>query len=308
MDLTPQDTIYNIGRIIFSLAIALIFAAGLTPTKATAQNLNPTVEVTNEYQAKTIEVNKPLLDMAVPDTVMRFQLDFDYSIAPNPYKGSYSFTPYVINVQPESYAEKARTLYLRVGAGYSLHPTVDIVFTPRFKTDKFSMSIYGTHRSYIGKYRSIGANDSDLSSGEKATLKWDRSKFSGYNAYTNAGIYGRADWNTGLFSFDVGYTGYARRDSSFKRSFDMLHAKIRVASRKQAQKYFFYDFSASYLYGTDAARTVGTICPIPCTESRTSLNEQDFCFNGILGPVFSSDSRLLFDVRFDLSEYTRYFD
>ncbi len=293
-----------------SAVLAAALAAAFTAPEAAAQDLNPTVEVTNAYQTKHIEANKPLMEMAVPDTVMHFDIDFDYSIAPKPYQGSYSFSPYVIDVQPESYSEVSRTFYLRVGAGYSLHPTVDIVYTPRFKTDKFSMSIYGTHRSYFGRYRSISASPSGSAASDgTATLDWSRGdKYSGYNSYTDAGIYGRADWKTGFFSFDIGYTGYARRDTSFKRTFDMLRAQLRIASRRQEEKYFYYDISAYYHYGSDAAKTVGTICAIPCTDAKANLREQDITVAATVGPVFSAQSKFLFDVRFDLSEYSSYFD
>ncbi len=294
----------NIGHLIAALFLAAGAAAIYAP-RASAQDLNPTVEVTNAYESGHIEANKPLMEMAVPDSVLNFRLDFDYSISPKPYRGSYDFSPYVVDVQPESYSETAKTLFLRVGAGYSLHPTVDIVYTPRFKTRSFSMSVYGTHRSYFGKYRAISASSGD----DALRLDWDRdSKFSGYSSYTSAGVYGRADWDTGLFSFDVGYTGYARRDTSFKRTFDMFRAQLRVASRRRAERHFFYDISASYLYGSDAAKTVGTVCPIPCSDGRAHLAEHDISVAATLGPVFSEQSRFLFDVRFDLSEYSSFLD
>ena len=44
---------------------------------AHAQNLDPTVVVDRAYEGKLMEVHKPALEMAVPDSVMRFDLDFD---------------------------------------------------------------------------------------------------------------------------------------------------------------------------------------------------------------------------------------
>ena len=44
---------------------------------ASGQNLNPTVEVTNAYEGGASSIVKPVQVMAVPDTVMQFNLDFD---------------------------------------------------------------------------------------------------------------------------------------------------------------------------------------------------------------------------------------
>ena len=62
---------------------AIALAAAVT---AGAQNLNPTVEVTNQFEGKVMEVAKPVVDMDVPDSLLRFDLDFDYSVFDTPYK------------------------------------------------------------------------------------------------------------------------------------------------------------------------------------------------------------------------------
>ena len=51
---------------------------------AAAQNLDPTVEVSREYEGKLVEVHKPLFNMTVPDSLTRFALDFDYYVYDNP--------------------------------------------------------------------------------------------------------------------------------------------------------------------------------------------------------------------------------
>ena len=53
-----------INRILFTGCISVFAVFG-----AAAQNLNPTVSVTREYEGKLLEVHKPSLDMNVPDTV-----------------------------------------------------------------------------------------------------------------------------------------------------------------------------------------------------------------------------------------------
>ena len=48
-----------------------------------AQNLNPTVEVTRAYESKDLNINKGTVPMNVPDSLLRFDTDFDYSVFGN---------------------------------------------------------------------------------------------------------------------------------------------------------------------------------------------------------------------------------
>ena len=73
--------------------LATAFAAAVTAL-AYGQNLNPTVEVTNAYEGGPSAIAKPAQQLAVPDSVTRFNLDFDYSVFEKPYQGAYEFTPY----------------------------------------------------------------------------------------------------------------------------------------------------------------------------------------------------------------------
>ena len=101
-------------------AVAVSYSLG-------AQDLDPTVVVRRAYEGKLIEVHKPQLDMQVPDSVTRFDLDFDYSVFDKPYEGAYEFNPYVLTMQPASAVQNPKNLYLRAGAGYTLYPVFDLV-------------------------------------------------------------------------------------------------------------------------------------------------------------------------------------
>ena len=57
-----------------------VVCAAVAGFSAAAQNLDPTVVVDREYEGKLMEVHKPALQMAVPDSVTRFDLDCDYSV------------------------------------------------------------------------------------------------------------------------------------------------------------------------------------------------------------------------------------
>ena len=58
----------------------ILLVVTLLPVAAAAQNLDPTVVVNRAYEGRLLEVHKPSMTMTVPDTVRRFDLDFDYSV------------------------------------------------------------------------------------------------------------------------------------------------------------------------------------------------------------------------------------
>ena len=278
------------GYIITGIVTACL--SGMSPA-AYSQDVNPTVEVSRAYRAGHVTADKPLMDMEVPDSVMRFDIDVDYTVNAAPYRGAYEFRPYILDVRPEKAENDARTFFLRLGAGYSLHPVADFVYSPKLKSGNFSVSLYGTHRSYFGKYRTISLGNP---SGGRQPLSWDRStkeRYSGYDSYTSAGVSGRADWKTGCFSFDLDYTGNARKDTLMTRGFDAFRADFRVASRNPADRYFLYDIRLSYLYGEDKVRTSGP----------AYLTEHDFSLYATLGPVFSRESRAVVDIAAEVSDY-----
>ncbi|MDT3357320.1 MAG: hypothetical protein LIR35_07050 [Bacteroidota bacterium] len=223
--------------------IAVIVLAASLP--AAAQNLNPTVEVQNSYIGKLIEAGKPQLEMAVPDSLTRFDLDFDYSVMETPYKGGYEFNPYLVDLKPEVAGERKPSLFFRAGAGYVLRPEVDFVYDPALK-GKLSLDIYGTHRSFFGKYDQMGRPNSVLNANpwrpfeslENSTLSIEFrpdfsdkiDSFSGYDSRSSVGMSGRYLYGKGALDFNVGYFGLA--------------TKSRYAWNEQKSSMNAVDFSA----------------------------------------------------------------
>lgn len=107
--------------------IALSFASCLA---ALGQNLNPEVQVTNDYQTRLADVHKQSTEMPVPDSLTQFSTAIDYSVFKTEYRGAYDFSPYSIAISPEPRAYDGSSLFLRAGAGYSFHPVIRAVYTP----------------------------------------------------------------------------------------------------------------------------------------------------------------------------------
>src|SRR5574344_2911395 len=56
-------------------------------------SINPTVEVRREFDGKLLEISKSPLDTKYSDTLMKFNLQFDYSFFDRPYSDLYEFSP-----------------------------------------------------------------------------------------------------------------------------------------------------------------------------------------------------------------------
>ena len=185
-----MNTVMNI---LLRKYIVPLSAAVMLPFSAAAQDLNPTVEVSREYRGTLMDLDKPSVDMALPDSVLRFNLQFDYSVFDSPFKGAYEFRPFLMDMDIAPGYSGERKFYLRAGAGYSLHPELDLVWSP-VRNDMFRLSLYARHRSYVGNYRALGL---DMSSDE-AAIRPTGARFSGHDLLTEAGVAGSLDsWISG---------------------------------------------------------------------------------------------------------------
>ena len=219
--------------------IYLVAALFLSAVSVSAQDLDPTVVVDRAYEGKLIEVHKPALEMAVPDSVLRFELDFDYSVFDNPYKGSYEFTPYLLSMKPSASADGASRFYLRAGAGYNLRPEFDMIWSPIFRNRGVGVDVYANHRSYIGKYHDL--------SGVNGYEPWG-----GNDLRSRAGVDFTYDWNKTVLTAGVGYDGIAASRPGLRHSYNGLDVSFALASRpKPYDERFMYAVKASYKAAKD---------------------------------------------------------
>lgn len=222
--------------------IISVAAASILAVSVSGQNLDPTVEVSRAYEGKLMEVHKPQLKMAVPDSVLRFDLEFDYSVSDSPYKGAYEFSPYTLDMKPSPTFRDMNSFYLKAGAGYQLHPVFDMIWSPAFK-GPFRMNVYASHKSYVGKYWSLSETGSA-----------DRGSWSGYDLWSNAGVEGRYDWTNAMFGFEACYKGIHQQDKEYHvagRAYDSANARMTVASKNHPDVPFRYHADIAYRYAAD---------------------------------------------------------
>ena len=270
-------------------------AALLVCTATMAQNINPTVEVTNTYQGDPSEVLKPVQKMNVPDSLLRFDMDFDYEVFEKPYQGAYKFKPYQLNMRPDKDAYRGRSMYLKAGAGYSFHPQLDFVFSPE-QRGPFQMSVYATHKSYFGKYNSFA------STFETDHWRYDSTldSFNGYDALTTAGFEGRYNWKDAIASFRLGYYGVMAKDTLSKRMYNGFDFNARLRSNNSEASYFHYDASLDGRIGNDRLDYPSYAFFRP---GRSDIREGWFRLRGEFGPQFNYFHRILLGIDAETCSY-----
>ena len=270
--------------------LATALAAAVTAL-AYGQNLNPTVEVTNAYEGGASAIAKPSQQMAVPDSVTRFNLDFDYSVFEKPYQGAYEFTPYYVQLKPAPKPSTTEKFYLRAGAGFTLHPELDLVWTPVQK-EKFRMSVYAAHQSYFGRY-----HDFALGAPQDGVIQVVKSgeKMNGYLADTKAGLDGVFNWDGGLASLDLGFRNRMADDAYHYQKMSGLEAKARVRSLPSDELHLLYDLAIDYsLLGGDLSSF---------WREAKDYRESKFSLGGEFGPELDADHRILVGLNVDLARY-----
>lgn len=283
----------------YPIYILAFLAAAVMPYQASAQNLDPTVEVNRAYEGKLIEVDKPSIEMAVPDSVLRFDLDFDYAVFENPYKGAYEFKPYAMTMQPVKAPSAQNSFYLKAGAGLrpvslSVMPVFDMVWAPVTR-NQFKMNVYAGHDSYIGRYMNMPSFD-PASAASVDVLKMKGETGRGYyDLFSKAGVDGRYDWDEGTVKMDVGYLGIAEKYDARDDLFNGLNVSASVASKDLGQL-FNYEAGASYSFGNDRLEYAD--------KGKYGLSEHDVRVFGRLKASLMENHKMLFELGVDNVSYS----
>ena len=268
-------------RLFTAAVAAMAISAGLS-----AQNINPTVEVVNTYEGRLLEVHKPVSEMAVPDSLLTFRLDFDYDVFDTPYKGAYDFEPYLISMHPtESVAP--RKFFFKAGAGYTLRPSLGFVYSTPAKG--FQWDVYGSFNSYFGDYHRIAYDSGKLDA--------DGGKWNGRDMAARVGFNGLKEWKGSVLKFGAAYDNLSTKDWRNSKSSNGGMAFARMRTTQAAPGSFFYDGTLKFSYKSDAQKT-------SMLEGHPGLGEGLVTLGGELGPVLDASSSLLFGVNVDMAMYS----
>ena len=254
----------------------VLIAAALT-LPAAAQDLNPQVQVTNDYKAELGTSGKQSVAMEIPDSLTLFSTAVSYDVFTTPYKGAYEFSPYEISVTPKKTLSDRSRLYVRAGAGYTLHPELDVVWSPRSPVKNTSLSVFEHFSGYAGGYRTLDG----------------RGNYSGYDFYEHAGTSGYLFGTNFTLAAGLDYSGVYTSDFAGHSAFHDISLGGNICS--DADSKIVYEFSLDMDQVLDpvvmmtGVRASGSVYPnwvIPF-DIRLDFNvESDFYEKGPYGNVF----------------------
>ena len=243
-----------------------------------AQNINQSVQVTNEYEFRFSDFQKTGPSLQVPDSLYRFDYSFDYSVFETPYKGSYEFSPYRISVTPEARLYDGSKFFLRLGAGYTIHPQFEMAWQ-MLQTPDFAIGVFAEAGGYAGRYSRRGVAES----------------FSGHDLNGRIGLGGQYLRPAVRLSYHFGYEGIFAGEGGaepyFRSGFSSVIAAGRIQSRERPGNQMFYDIDLQYRYSSDGGRSEGQVSASGENNLRVAVSA---------GPVLASKYRILIDGLFEL--------
>lgn len=241
----------------FEYSFALLAVLAMYCSGARAQDINPSVEVTNDFASSVLDYDKVGVALSVPDSLRSFNLNFDYDVFSRPYAGAYDFTPYSIKFVPQTVREIRPAFFLNAGAGYTFHPVLNAVLSPRLG-NKFSFTAYQDFSGYMGPYRSF---DRSL----KRNGRWQ-----GRDLSETLGVTGTFKLPSVEFGINLNYDGLYVMDQFLAgRPYHDFGVKLGGHSVAGGEGAVVFDFIVGY----NAVREYNTLTP---------LSEDSFSFDGEL--------------------------
>lgn len=254
---------------------------------AAAQNLTPTVRITNSFKAGGVEGERVSIPVTVPDSLANFDYKFDYSIFSTPYKGAYEFRPYSVSFSPEPELSDEKSFWLRAGAGYSLHPEIQAVWNPVRKSG-FRLGVHQDLCGYYGNYRSMA--NSVLNKFDETSLLTIRGySFPGYDLSETFGADARWMAKGASMCFGADYRGIFAKDNFMTSHFNAVRLKAGYSNPESAKVKF--GLKVNFDLSGDNYPDLNVI-------DRTVFRENHFEADGVVAPSVSEN--MDFDVGYTL--------
>ncbi len=275
-------TIKERVRYIFLSLFSLLFAISALGQ----QNINSTVEVKREFEGKLMEIVKSPLNTKFSDTLLKFNLNFDYYAFDRPYKDLYEFS-HTNSIEIGGVGKvKYPVLYAKIAMAFPWLPQADIYIQPR-TGEKFSLMFYYNHDSFWGK---VGSDYTIR--GDRMT---NRAGFkSGYSWKKGELIFG-FDYNNNYYTYYGGHYTMISPSQILSHTYDDMSAKILLRSTNNNKNAFYYNINLNYNYLKDNNQYL--ILP--------SLTEHLIDVNGEIGAAFKEEHKVLIGFKSVTGIYTQ---
>ena len=265
---------------------AFIAAALISAVPALAQDLNPQVQVTNDYKAEFGKASKQSVPLEIPDSLNSFRTSVSYNVFATPYKGSYEFVPYEISVTPQKPASDFSVFSMKAGAGYGLRPVLKMAWTPIHNGN--SLTVFNDFSGDIGDFTTLDS----------------RASYKGYDLSEKIGLEGRWVSSDFILSYGADYQGIFNKDFAGKLDFNNFTLRGGIRSDSDAKIVYNLDVELNQAYDSMVSQTGimarGGFFPnwmLPFTLRVDFDIESDFYGRGGYGNVFVGQvsAKALFD-------------
>ena len=206
--------------------------------------INKTIQVERDYEGKVMDSDKSKIKTTISDTLLNFNIHFDYPTFYRPYRDLYEFSPVTTAPIRPSGKVKYPWLYTKLSIAYPLMPVAELYVAPRFG-QKFSAVLSFAHKSL-----------------------WNDAL--GDRMVNDAGVHLAYRWKKGEALIDAQFLNnfYTYMNDSVKvadHTFDIFAINALVRSKDPAPNSFYYDISFRYSYLNDN-QSRSTIDPLMKNE------------------------------------------
>lgn len=228
-----------------SYVLFCILALSVAANAQNAGKLNPTVTVTNRFAGEIADFEMKTGQILIPDSLYRFDLNFDYTGFKIKYKGNDSFNPIHTELDMSERPYDGKRFAMTAAGGYGFPVLFDMNAVLKEK-GRFKLGVYASNDSFWGRFDRILPYEGNV-------LRPDASTLSGFESRTKAGFDGRWDWKRSSLLLDLKYDGIHSRMNEMGTS-DMYNSATLSASYRFCNGGIFkMGVNASYTFGGYAA-------------------------------------------------------
>ena len=209
------------------------------------QKIDPTLEVTREFDGAMLNIHKSALNTEIADSLKDFRIDFNYTIFDKPYKDLYEFTP-IASAQiyrPES--EREPVFCLEGGVSFPFTPEAGLWFRPNLKKG----NLLNVGLDYTGFWGDLPV--AEFSQAENKIIKGQKSD-ADYTRFRAAADYAKY-WKHDILQAGVNYgNGSGSYRNSLSHTFNTAGVAAKIRSMKENVRRINYDIEFNWQYTDDS--------------------------------------------------------
>ena len=209
------------------------------------QKIDPTLEVTREFDGAMLNIHKSALNTDIADSLKDFRIDFNYTIFDKPYKDLYEFTPIASAQIYRPEAEREPVFRLEGGVSFPFTPEAELWFRPNLKKG----NLLNMELGYSGFWGDLPV--AEFSRAENGFVKGEKSDadFTRFRAAADYAKYWKHDMLLASVNYGNGSGSYR---NSLSHTFNTAGVSAKIRSLKENARRINYDVDFSWQYTDDS--------------------------------------------------------